>query len=128
MLIERIRVGGQYFEHSHHLGILLDWQYQQGPDAHFFAYLGVNPPIGISVVAEQDFASTETKPSQADARMQMRPNFWSGGTSGGSAAHSVFCAEHNSRSGCPCSLHCLFQNGLKIGFRAYRLFASRSRD
>src|ERR1019366_3653388 len=60
--------------------------------------------------------------------MQMRPNFWSGGTSGGSAAHSVFCAERNSRSGCPCSLHCLLQNGLKFGFRAYGLFASRSRD
>src|ERR1700674_3980022 len=82
----------------------------------------------MSVVAELDFARSETKPGQADARMQMHPNFWSGCASGGSAAHSVFCAERNSRSGRPCCLHCLLQNGLKLGFRAYRLFASRSRD
>ena len=82
MLIERIRVDGQYFEHSHHLGILLNWQYQYGADAHFFGQLGVHPPIGIRVVAEQHFASTETKPGQAGARLQMRPNFWSGGTGG----------------------------------------------
>src|SRR5437879_5986554 len=74
----------------------------------------------MSVVAEQDFASIETKPGEADARMQTRPHFWSGRTSGGSAAHSVFCAEHYSRSGCPCSLHRLLQNGPKFGFRAYR--------
>src|ERR1700719_2684437 len=82
----------------------------------------------MSVVAEQDFASIETKPGEADARMQTRPHFWSGRTSGGSAAHSVFCAERNSRSGCPCCLHRLLQNGPKFGFRSYRLFASRGRD
>src|SRR6266446_3850731 len=128
MLIEGIRVDGHYFEHSHHLDILLNWQYQDGPDARFFAYLGVNPPIGISVVAEQDFASIETKPSQADACMQTSPHFWGGGPSRGPATQSAFCAERNSRCGCPCSLHCLLQNGLKFGFRAYRLFALRGCD
>jgi hypothetical protein len=128
MLVERIRVGGQYFKHSRYLAILLDWHYQHGPNAHFFAQSRVNPPIGISVVAEQDFAGSETKPGEADARLQTHPYFWNGGTSGGSAAQNVFCAERNNRSRCPSSLHCLLQNGLKFGFVAHRFFASRSRD
>ena len=128
MLIERIRTDGHHLEHSHHPRILLYWQNQQGPDAPYFAQLGVHPLLCIRIVADKDFAGSKTKPGKAAACMQTRPHFWSRGSRGGAAARRFLCAKNNSRSGRRCSLHRLVQNGLKSRLRSCRLLCLRRRD